>query len=68
MTVVHLVPAMEQGGVESVVCDLNRVVAGAGWRSIVISKGGHLAERIEAARKVAHLWNIGKTIRPENGE
>ena len=40
---------MEQGGVESVVCDLNRVVAGAGWRSIVISKGGHLAERIEAA-------------------
>ena len=26
------------------------------------------AERKEAARKVAHLWNIGKTIRPENGE
>ena len=46
MTVVHLVPAMEQGGVESVVCDLNRVVVGAGWRSVVISKGGRLAERI----------------------
>ena len=48
MTVVHLVPAMEQGGVESVVCDLNRVVVGAGWRSVVISKGGRLAERIAA--------------------
>ena len=48
MTVVHLVPAMEQGGVESVVCNLNRVVVGAGWRSIVISKGGRLAGRIEA--------------------
>ena len=25
-------------------------------------------DRVEAARKVAHFWNIGKTIRPENGE
>ena len=49
MTVVHLAPAMEQGGVESVVCDLNRVVVGAGWRSVVISKGGRLAGRIAAA-------------------
>ena len=48
MTVVHLVPAMEQGGVESVVRDLNRVVVGAGWRSVVISKGGRLVDQIEA--------------------
>ena len=48
VTVVHLVPAMEQGGVESVVCSLNRVVTGAGWRSVVISNGGRLAERIAA--------------------
>ena len=48
MTVVHLVPAMGQGGVESVVCDLNRVVVGAGWRSVVVSKGGRLVGRIEA--------------------
>ena len=39
---------MEQGGVESVVCNLNRIVAGAGWRSVVISKGGRLEERIAA--------------------
>ena len=48
MTVVHLVPAMEHGGVESVVRDLNRVVVGTGWRSVVISKGGRLSELIEA--------------------
>ena len=45
MTVVHLVPEMEHGGVESVVCDLNRAVAKAGWRSVVVSRGGRLAER-----------------------
>jgi hypothetical protein len=25
-------------------------------------------ERLEAARKVAHLWNIGKVIRSDPGE
>ena len=55
MTVVHLVPAMDQGGVESVVRDLNRVVVGAGWQSVVVSKGGRLVERItsEGGRHVA---------------
>ena len=55
MTVVHLVPAMEQGGVESVVCDLNRVVVEAGWRSVVVSRGGRLVERIvvDGGRHVA---------------
>jgi len=47
--VVHLVPAMEQGGVESVVCDLNGVLVRAGWESVVISKGGRLVERIESS-------------------
>jgi len=45
--VVHLVPAMEQGGVESVVCDLNRVLTKAGWESVVVSKGGRLVEMIK---------------------
>lgn len=55
MTVVHLVPEMEHGGVESVVCDLNRAVAKAGWRSVVVSRGGRLAERIakDGGRHVA---------------
>ena len=47
-TIVHLVPAMEQGGVERVVCDLNRAAARAGWRSVVVSRGGRLVEQIVA--------------------
>ena len=46
MTVIHLVPAMEQGGVETVVCDLNRALVRAGWRSVVISKGGRLVAQV----------------------
>ena len=45
-TVVHLVPAMEQGGVERVVCDLNRALVRAGWRSVVVSRGGRLVRQI----------------------
>ena len=37
---------MEQGGVETVVCDLNRALVRAGWRSVVVSRGGRLVERI----------------------
>ena len=47
-TAVHLVPAMEQGGVETVVCDLNRELVRAGWRSVVVSRGGRLVERVRA--------------------
>lgn len=39
---------MEQGGVETVVCDLNRALVRDGWRSVVVSKGGRLAGRIRA--------------------
>ena len=48
MKIVHLLPALEQGGVESVVCDLVRG-SGIGCGSVVISEGGRLVERIEAA-------------------
>ena len=47
MKVVHLLPALEQGGVETVVCDLNRALVAAGCESVVISRGGRLVERIE---------------------
>ena len=40
MKVVHLVPAMEQGGVESVVRDLNRALARAGHESVVAAMSG----------------------------
>ena len=48
MKVVHLVPAMEQGGVETVVLALNRIVVGNGWESVVVSKGGRLVGRLVA--------------------
>lgn len=46
MKVVHILPALEQGGVESVVCDLNRLLVRHGHESVVISCGGRLTERI----------------------
>ena len=64
MKVVHLLPALEQGGVETVVCDLVRELgirdqgssfakatedkSGNRWESVVISKGGRLVGKIEA--------------------
>ena len=47
MKVVHLLPALEQGGVESVVCDLVRALPAV--ESVVVSKGGRLVARIAAA-------------------
>ena len=58
MKVVHLLPALEQGGVESVVCDLVKALGGGlpcrsgeveKWESVVVSKGGRMVGRIEAA-------------------
>ena len=55
MKVVHLLPALEQGGVETVVCDLVRELgardqgSGIRWKSVVVSRGGRLVEKIEAA-------------------
>ena len=55
MKVIHLLPALEQGGVETVVCDLVRELgirdqgSGIRWESVVVSRGGRLVEKIEAA-------------------
>ena len=79
MKVVHLLPALEQGGVESVVCDLVREL-GNRWESVVISKGGRLVEKIERAggRHIAldlksknpltyftRAWKLRKILRTE---
>ena len=80
MKVVHLVPAMEQGGVETVVLALNRVVVGSGWENVVVSKGGRLVERLVAdgGRHVTHdvksknpltyfsrAWKLRKLLKAE---
>ncbi|MBQ0032770.1 MAG: glycosyltransferase [bacterium] len=47
MKVILLLPALEQGGVETVVCDLVRELDGC--ESVVISKGGRLVGKIVTA-------------------
>ena len=78
MKVIHLLPALEQGGVETVVCDL--VKASGGWESVVVSKGGRLVERVRAShgRHVAldlksknpltyfsRVWKLRRILRDE---
>ena len=80
MKVIHLLPALEQGGVETVVCDLVREL-GNRWESVVVSKGGRLVGNIEAAggRHIAldlksknpltyfmRAWKLRKILRAEN--
>ncbi len=48
MKVMQLVPAMEQGGVERGVTEMNRAFAAHGWENVVVSAGGRLAETIVA--------------------
>ena len=46
MITVQLVPAMEQGGVERGVVEMNRALVRAGYLNVVISAGGRLVDRI----------------------
>lgn len=48
MKVMQLVPAMEQGGVERGVVEMNRAFSAVGWSNTVVSAGGRLAEQIVA--------------------
>ena len=54
MKVVHLLPALEQGGVETVVCDLVRTLVRAGLETVVISSGGRMVERV--------VWSGGRHL------
>jgi glycosyltransferase involved in cell wall biosynthesis len=48
MKTLQLVPAMEQGGVERGVVEVNRALVAAGWENVVVSAGGRLARQIES--------------------
>ena len=48
MKTLQLVPAMEQGGVERGVVEMNRAIVAAGWENVVVSAGGRLADQIVA--------------------
>lgn len=46
LTVVQLVPALEAGGAERSTLEIGRALVAAGHRSIVVSSGGRLVERL----------------------
>ena len=48
LKILQLVPAMDQGGVERGVVEMNRVLVGAGHENIVLSAGGRLDAQIAA--------------------
>ncbi len=47
LTVVQLLPALENGGAERSALEVSRALVAAGQRSVVISAGGRLVERLE---------------------
>ncbi|MBR4354130.1 MAG: glycosyltransferase family 4 protein [Kiritimatiellae bacterium] len=47
MKIVQLVPAMEQGGVERGVVEMNRAIVAQGWDNLVVAKNGRLLDQIE---------------------
>lgn len=58
MRLLQLVPALEQGGVERGVVELNRAFVARGWENHVVSAGGRLTEQIAADGGVIHTLNI----------
>ena len=48
MKTLQIVPAMEQGGVERGVVEMNRALSAASWENVVVSAGGRLSAQIEA--------------------
>lgn len=48
MKTLQLVPAMEQGGVERGVVEVNRAIVSAGWENVVVSAGGRLVDQVIA--------------------
>ncbi len=48
MKTLQLVPALEQGGVERGVVEVNRALVAHGWENVVVSAGGRMAATIES--------------------
>mgnify|MGYP002779658180 CR=1 FL=1 len=49
LTLLQVVPELETGGAEQTTVDVARAVTGAGGRALVASRGGRMAEALEAA-------------------
>lgn len=48
MRTLQILPALEQGGVERGVVEMNRAIVRRGWTNIVVSSGGRLVSKIES--------------------
>ncbi|MBS0557799.1 MAG: glycosyltransferase [Proteobacteria bacterium] len=60
LTVVQLLPALNAGGVERSTLEIGAALAAAGHRSVVISAGGRLVERLTAQGSEHIALDIGR--------
>ncbi len=56
LTIVQLLPELDEGGVEGETLDLAVYLASKGYRSIVISGGGRLVSQLEKSGCIHVLW------------
>lgn len=60
MTVLQVLPALESGGVERGTLEVGAELVRRGHRSLVMSEGGRLVERLTAEGSEHHAWPIGR--------
>ena len=62
--VLQVVPALDQGGVERGVIEMDNALVAAGWNSIVVSAGGRLVEQLQGKhlRLPMHTKNPAKIL------
>ena len=46
-TILHVLPALDTGGVELSVLEQSAAIANEGWNSLVASQGGRLVSKLE---------------------
>ncbi len=62
LTILQLVPALRGGGVETGTVDMARELVKKGYRAIVISSGGPLAEKVEEAGAIHYVLPVHKKL------
>ncbi len=60
LTVVQMLPALESGGVERGTLEIGRGLVASGHRSMVISAGGRMVERLVAEGSEHVAWDVGR--------
>ncbi|MDD2315819.1 MAG: glycosyltransferase family 4 protein [Desulfobacterales bacterium] len=60
ITVVQMLPELESGGVERGALEVGRYLCRYGHRSIVISAGGRLVERLQEEGSEHFAWQVGR--------